>query len=83
MQICVKLFALFRDRAGTAEVAIDLPAGGTAGDVIAAVIGRYPELMPFENRVAVAVNLTMVARSAVIQSGDEVALIPPVSGGIE
>jgi molybdopterin converting factor subunit 1 len=81
MEIRVKLFAVFRERAGAAEIAVDLPAGATAGDVVCAVTDRFPALGTFTSRVAIAVNLETVPRSTVIRPGDEVALIPPVSGG--
>jgi molybdopterin converting factor subunit 1 len=82
MHVTVKLFAIFRDRLGGAELTVTLPDRSTAEDLIHAVIGRHSDLAPFANRVAVAVNLETVPRSTVIHPGDEVALIPPVSGGI-
>jgi molybdopterin converting factor subunit 1 len=81
MEVAIKLFAIFRDRIGANEITVTLPDRSTASDLISAVVERHPDLAPFASRVAVAVNLETVSRSTVIESGDEVALIPPVSGG--
>jgi molybdenum cofactor biosynthesis protein MoaC/molybdopterin converting factor subunit 1 len=82
MRVTVLLFAMLRQRAGTASLELDLPDGATAGDALAAlgrrdglaeVIGRLP--------VRVAVNREYVPESTALDTGDELAVIPPVSGG--
>ena len=74
--IQVRLFAMLRERAGRAEVAIELPDGTTAGEVWSALaIGDEPA------GLAVAINRAYADRTAVLHDGDEVAFIPPVSGG--
>ncbi|MGC4033839.1 MAG: MoaD/ThiS family protein [Tepidisphaeraceae bacterium] len=77
----MKCFALARDLTGYAERTIEMPEGSTAGDVLAAVVATAPQLSPHANRLALAVNLEYVGRETVLKDGDEVALIPPVSGG--
>ena len=81
MTIMVKLFAVLRDKAGVAELRLALPEGASVSDAMELVLGRYPALAPFANRVACAVNLVRVDRQTVLNDGDELALLPPVSGG--
>lgn len=78
MHVTVRLFAALRERAGTGRRELELPQGATAGDVFAALaIGSEPP------GLAYAVNQEYAERSAVLAEGDEIALIPPVSGGGE
>jgi molybdopterin synthase catalytic subunit len=76
MRVTVRLFAMLRERAGTGRREVDLPDGATAGDVWAAL-----DLGPEPDGLAVAVNRAYADRAAALADGDEVALIPPVSGG--
>ena len=76
MRVTVRLFAALRERAGSGRRELDLPEGAIAGDVFAALeIGDEPP------GLAYAVNQEYAERSAALKDGDEVALIPPVSGG--
>jgi molybdopterin converting factor subunit 1 len=77
----VKCFAIARDLAGFAERSIELQSGATAGDALAAVVVIAPALATHAARLALAVNLEYANRDRVLGDGDEVALIPPVSGG--
>lgn len=82
--IVVKLFAVLKDRAGTAEMMIqDRPA--TVGDLIGLVILRAPSLAGQlePGRVMISVNHEFADRGAVLRDGDEVAFMPPFSGGQE
>ena len=83
MQVRIRLFASYREAAGVSLVPLDLEAGATVGDAIAAVGRRYPAIAPAGGAAALvaARNREYVARDAVLVDGDEVALIPPVSGG--
>ena len=82
MTITVKLFALLRDRAGTADATLDLPAGSDVAAAVARLAERIPALASMLPRTAVAVNREYVNRSTELHDGDELALIPPVSGGL-
>jgi molybdopterin synthase catalytic subunit len=76
MRVRVRLFAGLRERAGVAEVELDLPDGARVADALAEmrpVTGGTP--------VVAAVNREYAAEDVALQPGDEVALIPPVSGG--
>jgi molybdopterin synthase catalytic subunit len=81
MTIVVKLFAVLRERAGAAEVRLELPEGATVAAARDALGERAPAIRDFLPRVAWAVNRTYVTPDAKLHDGDELAAIPPVSGG--
>ncbi len=81
MRLTVKLFAILRERAGVSEIGLDLPEGATVADAARALADRLPGLCGLEARSAYAVNQAYVDAATVLRSGDELALIPPVSGG--
>ena len=81
MQFDVQLFALYRERAGSAVIAVDVPDGATVGTLTDAVRVTYPRLAPPEVRIVVAVNAEYADDDQALNPGDEVCLIPPVSGG--
>jgi molybdopterin synthase catalytic subunit len=78
----VRLFAMLRERAGTGSLQLSLPAGATVADALArlgdeAGLGDLLARLP----LTTAVNREYVDAATVLRSGDELALIPPVSGG--
>ena len=76
MKVAVRLFAGLRELAGTRATEIELSPGSTAADVWPALeLGAEPP------GLLLAVNKSYAARDTVLQDGDEIALIPPVSGG--
>ena len=76
MRVRVRLFAALRERAGAGSVDLDLPAGAVVGDVWSRLeLGDEPSGLLY------AVNRGYAERSAELAAGDEVAVIPPVSGG--
>ncbi len=80
MRIRTLLFATYRDLAGTDRLEIDLPAGSTAGDLVARLRGRNGlDRLPAEP--ALAVNQVYAHLDTGLADGDEVALLPPVAGG--
>ncbi|HUA49303.1 MAG TPA: molybdenum cofactor biosynthesis protein MoaE [Solirubrobacteraceae bacterium] len=76
MQIRVKLFAGLRERAGTAELDLELPEGAVVGDAL-----ERMRALTDGARVVMAVNQEYADASSTLHAGDEVALIPPISGG--
>src|SRR5579859_1638384 len=76
MQVSVLLFAGLRERAGASELELELPEGARVGDALE----RLQELTAGVP-VVMAVNQEYAGAEQVLQAGDEVALIPPVSGG--
>jgi len=80
--VTVRLFAILRERAGREEIELELADGATVDDALAALggdggLGDVLERMPLR----AAVNREYVGNDTALASGDEVALIPPVSGG--
>jgi len=81
MSIRVKLFAAARELAGVDEITLDVAAPTTVGEVREALAAAIPPVAPLLRHAVFAVNQEYAAdRHAVIEN-DEVALIPPVSGG--
>lgn len=81
MHITVRYFAALRERAGRSSEQLALPAGATAADALAALAARYPALQPALAQTRCAVNQEYAAPDTPLRDGDELALIPPVSGG--
>lgn len=79
--ITVVLFGAAADRAGTRET--ELPSGGISdlNDVWSALSEAHPNVAPLEKMLAFAVNGEYAGRDAKVSPGDEVAVLPPVSGG--
>ncbi len=76
MIVNVRLFAGLRERAGTRQVDVQLPDGASVEDLLAQMIDLVGD-----TPVVVALNRTYADVDAVVRAGDEVALVPPVSGG--
>ncbi len=81
MRILVLLFAAAKERAGTAQLPLELAIGATAGDLLAAVLAARPALAPIAGQLRVAINQRFEGLDAIVRDGDEVAILPPVSGG--
>jgi molybdopterin synthase catalytic subunit len=76
MRVSVRLFAALREQAGVRERQVDVPEGATVADVWSRLeLGQEPQGLLY------ALNREYVERTAPIREGDELALIPPVSGG--
>ena len=81
MQVAVKLFALYRELAGTSQVCVELPEGATVADLRSELRRRLPTLPQEPHPLVVAVDMAYVDDDHLLQEGQEAALIPPVSGG--
>ncbi|MGN6592212.1 MAG: MoaD/ThiS family protein, partial [Terriglobales bacterium] len=77
MQVKAVLFAVLAERLGVREEWLELPAGATAGDVLA----HYRARLSSEGSILLAVNAEFRPPEAPLNEGDEVALLPPMSGG--
>ncbi len=75
------LFAKLRDAAGADAVAVELPAGGTVADLRRRLGEAHPAVAGLLERSAIAVNHDFADDARPLAPGDEVAVIPPVSGG--
>ena len=82
MQVRVRLFGSLRERAGRAELRLELPAGATAEAAWSALVASSPELASRRPSLAVAVNREYAAYETRLNEDDEVVFIPPVSGGL-
>ena len=81
MLITIRLFARLREIAGAPELAIELPDEAHVRDAWAALAARHPELAAYERSISCAVNEDYARMTAALRDGDEVAFLPPVSGG--
>ena len=81
MHVTVQLFALIREKAGTDSLALDLPAGADVNQAIEAIRHQHPALAPYLDNLRFSLNLDFVEADTPLHDGDEVVLIPPVSGG--
>lgn len=79
MRVDVRLFASYREAAGTGAFPIELPDGARVRDALAEVARRHPAIGA--TRTLTALNREYVDSDGALADGDELALIPPVSGG--
>ena len=77
----VRLFARLRDLAGSGELVREVDARATVASVWRQLVDEQPALRDYEKTMSVAVNADYSRMSASVQDGDEVAFLPPVSGG--
>ena len=81
MRVTVRLFARLRDIAGKAEMDRELEPGATIGTIWRELASEFPELARYERSISSAVNADYARMDHVVRDGDEVAFLPPVSGG--
>jgi molybdopterin converting factor small subunit len=81
MQITVKLFALMREKAGTDTILLEVPAGAAVTQALAALMCQYPMLRPYIANTRFSLHMDFVDPETTLAEGDELVLIPPVSGG--
>lgn len=81
MVVTVRLFARLREIVGAADVPVVLPEHATVLDAWQAIGGRFSGLSAYTGSVSCAVNQDYARMTATLKDGDEVAFLPPVSGG--
>ncbi|MFZ0774520.1 MAG: MoaD family protein [Candidatus Sulfotelmatobacter sp.] len=81
MRVHVLFFGMLKDLAGKSSETLELREGATVGDVLADCEAKIPRLKDAMASLAVAVNQQYAGAETVLKSDDEVALLPPVSGG--
>ncbi len=81
MRVKVRLFARLRDLAGTDELTGDLPEKACVADVWQWLSDRCPAVAVYRSSVSAAVNAEYARMHDPVSEGDEVAFLPPVSGG--
>jgi molybdopterin converting factor subunit 1 len=81
MNVAVKLFGAVREAVGARELSVRVPEGCPVADLRAQLAQEHPIFDEFGDRLAVSVNFEITSLDAVLREGDEVAFLPPVSGG--
>jgi molybdopterin synthase sulfur carrier subunit len=79
--ITVKLFAAYQEAYGVSELTLQFPSGTGVGQVYERLLQDHPDLEKWRELTRFGINLAFVEPETVLQDGDEVVLIPPVSGG--
>ena len=80
-KIKVRLFANLRELVGEKQITITVPSGVTVGYLNNEILKKYPQLKSFSNKFVTSVNCKVTTGNTIITSSDEIALLPPVSGG--
>jgi molybdopterin converting factor subunit 1 len=81
MRVTVRLFARLRDVAGTPEAVVEVDPPATIETVWLALADAYPAVAPFRPSLSAALNDDYARMTASVGDGDDVAFLPPVSGG--
>ena len=81
MRVTIRLFARLRELTGASALGRDVPDGSTALDVWNGLAEEFPELAAYTKAISVAVNEDYARLTARVRDGDEIAFLPPVSGG--
>jgi molybdopterin converting factor subunit 1 len=81
MRIAVKLFAVIREAAGVSDVSLDLPDGATVAAAAVMLGERFPAIGDLIRKTSFAVNCEYAPAERPLADGDELAVIPAVSGG--
>jgi molybdopterin converting factor subunit 1 len=81
MFVTVKLFAKLREIAGSGEVKLGLADNAVVGDAWQKLQASHAGMAPYASSISCAVNADYSRMSARLKDGDEVAFLPPVSGG--
>jgi sulfur-carrier protein len=81
LTVTVKLFAAYQEAYGVPELTLNLPAGAVVATVRDRLLSDHPELEQWRDLTRFGVNLQFVEPHTPLENGDEVVLIPPVSGG--
>ncbi len=79
--VTVKLFAIYQEAYGAPELQLQLPAGAAVAAVLDRLIADRPHLAQWRDLTRFGINLQFVEPTTLLQNGDEVVLVPPVSGG--
>jgi molybdopterin synthase sulfur carrier subunit len=81
IQITVKLFAAYQEVYGVPELQLNFPINTSVQEVLDFMVQEKPQLEQWRTITRFGVNLQFVEENTILQNGDEVVFIPPVSGG--
>lgn len=79
--VTVKLFAAYQEAYGVSELRREFPSKTSVSEVLESLIGEHSELNRWRDLTRFGINFKFVEPDTIVQDGDEVVLIPPVSGG--
>lgn len=81
MRIHLKLFATFREVVGEKDIVMEVEADSTVEDVVTELLGIYPKLKGHRDSMIYSVNKEYADPGDTLSDGDEVGILPPVTGG--
>jgi len=81
VRVTVRLFARLHDVAGASELVRDVQPGATIGAIWQQLASEVPGLAPYGRSISSAVNADYASMDTPVRDGDEIAFLPPVSGG--
>lgn len=81
MRVTVRLFARLRELVGAGELVREAPAGATVRTIWDALAAEHPAVAPYAASLSCAVNADYARMTTAVAEGDEIAFLPPVSGG--
>ncbi len=81
MKVTVRFFATYRDVAGKPQIEMEMDDGASLGDLLERLYDTYPKLKKWSESIICSVNRKYADEDKVLEPGDEIALLPPVSGG--
>jgi molybdopterin converting factor subunit 1 len=81
MRVTVRLFARLREIVRRSELTLEVAPGSTVADVWKGLLGEYPDLAAYSSTMSCAVNDDYAKPTRELREDDEVAFLPPVSGG--
>ena len=82
LTVRLRLFAVYRERVGQDYIEVSLKTGSTVADALTFLGELHPGTLPLMPTSMVAVNQEYAERAQILQPNDEIAVIPPVSGGL-
>ncbi len=81
MKVRLKFFALYREIVGSGEVDKNVASGSCVKELLQRLFADYPTLKKYSNEILVSVNRNYASENTELKEGDEVAVLPPISGG--
>ena len=81
MKVRVKFYAQLRDLVGNCDAELELPEGATVRELLEKIYAQRPALRAHDKSILIGAGLEFVDRNYKLNSGEEIAIMPPVQGG--